>query len=122
MKFCMDHWGRLKKAISERGLDHLIAEDGKSAADAVARQIKGEDDKSDFDPLMSATFAIYSAYIRDVGLSAMMADKDGSEVCPLCGVANNPRSRKGLDQNWIDGAAADSLEYARHIGLIPARS
>lgn len=119
MRFCMPHWDRLKKAIDERGLSHLIAKDGKEAADSAVRQLKGEDDASDFDPLMSATTAIYGAFVRDIGLAAMGTDEHGQELCPLCGVK---KQRDDLDENWLQGAATDSLEQARALGLMPAAS
>jgi len=119
MRFCMEHWDRLKKAIEDRGLNHLIAKDGEAAMDSTVRQLKGQDDASDLDPLMSATMGIYSAFVRDIGLAAMGVDENGNELCPLCGVK---RQRDDLDENWIQGAATDSLDQARYLKLMPEAS
>lgn len=112
MQMCKPHWDRLRKAIDDRGLTPLIAQDGKAAADSVMRQLRGTDDKSDFDPLMGANWAIMAAAIEDVGLQAMVG-----EFCPLCSVEKQSAE---LCEEWIDGASDDQLAIARHLGLTPA--
>jgi hypothetical protein len=111
MKFCMPHWDRLQKAIEEKGMKHLIHASAEAAHESVIRQLEGHEDKTDFDPLLNATWAIYGQFIQNVGLAAMVGD-----ICPLCDVdARGPSS----SQNWIDGSTADQLKHARHLGLIP---
>lgn len=110
MRICQNHWRQLRKAIEGRGLSSLIAQSGKEAVDSVMRQAEGMDTPADFDPLMSANFAIWAAYTRDVGLEAFSDDR-----CPLCKVEE---SREGLAANWIEGAAEDQLQYARGLGLV----
>lgn len=114
MQICKDHWRDVREAITERGLDGLVSKDGKAAFDAMERQLRGQDDKRDFDPLMNANWAICSAYLRDVGLAGMVGDK-----CPLCEVE---KSKPGLAANWIAGCATDQLEQARELGLVPVAS
>lgn len=59
MKFCQDHWDALRQRIDDRGLTHLIAKDGKVAAEQMAQQIQERDvTKDTFNPLMSAHWAI----------------------------------------------------------------
>ncbi|SLN50282.1 hypothetical protein [Oceanibacterium hippocampi] len=111
MQICMEHWGELRRAISARGLDHLVATSGEEAAEALTRQIEGEDDpRNDFDPLMNANWAIHGQYLQDVGLGALVGQK-----CPLCEVE---KSRAGLATNWIEGCAEDQLQQARALDLV----
>lgn len=111
MKCCQDHWDKLRRAVKDSGMDHLVAQSGEAAAESLVRQLKGNSDNRDFDPLMGANWAIMAAYTRDVGLAGMFSD-----VCPLCEVE---RSKAGLAENWINGAVEDQLSAARSIGLMP---
>lgn len=78
---------------------------------SAVRQLEGDaDPKHDFDPLMNANFAIWSAYISDTGLIGLSDDR-----CPLCEVE---RSRAGLADNWIRGCSEDQLQQARELGLV----
>lgn len=69
MKFCQPHWDKLKAAIAERGLSHLIA---KSGQEAMAREIRALENKQegprDYDPLMSAHWQIAENALRCGGL------------------------------------------------------
>lgn len=93
MKFCQGHWDRLRKAIDDRGLGHLVAPDGKAAAQQMADQLERADRGEEpftpvnYDPLMAAHWAIVnavSALAPGIALHLMMPDEDGSEKCPLC--------------------------------------
>lgn len=119
MKFCMPHWDRLKQAIEDRGLTKLVHSSGEAVVDSMVREVEGNATPGDFDPLANATWAIYGAYIRDVGLAAMMVSEDGKEVCPLCGVKS---ARDDMDDNWINGSADQQLDHARSLGLMPQPS
>jgi hypothetical protein len=110
MQMCRPHWQDLKAAIEVRGLSHLIAKDGKAAAEQMMRQASGDASPRDFDPLMTAHTAIASAFIRDVGLTAFEGEK-----CPLCEVE---KSREGLAENWIEGSTDDVLAHAKQVGLV----
>lgn len=113
MQMCQAHWDALRKAIDDRGLTPLVAKSGEAAMESIKREIEGESDKSDFDPLMGAHWAISGQYLKDVGLAGMSGDK-----CPLCEVE---KSGAGRAQNWIDGASEDQLACARHFGLVPQK-
>lgn len=59
MRFCQDHWDRMRAAIAERDLNSLIAPDGKTAAMQLVQQAEtGDVTPTDFDPLMHAHWAI----------------------------------------------------------------
>lgn len=63
MNFCKDHWDRLRAKIDERGLSHLVAPDGQTAAMQFADQLRRGDEEDsqtpvNFDPLMAAWAAI----------------------------------------------------------------
>ena len=128
MRFCQDHWDRLRLAIEERGLSHLIAPDGQTAmlqmADQLERGQRGEQPETpvNYDPLMSAHWAIVnniSAVGPGVVLELMTPNEDGSERCPLC-YANAQHEAHCRDDGctftydaWIDYAASDEAERVR---------
>lgn len=64
MKFCQDHWDKLRKAIEDRGLGDLIASDGNVAMKRQVDQLqRANEDKetitlANYDPLMAAMWAI----------------------------------------------------------------
>ena len=120
MKFCMDHWNKLRTAIAERGLEALVAADGMTAVNDL---IAGRPD-----PLMAAHNAIVSNAASKVGLAIMTANDDGSERCPICYLkalslaaprcecgdpACTPESRAEGFERWIDRAADEQLERMR---------
>ena len=117
MKFCQPHWQSLRDAIAARGLNHLIAKDGKEAVERMVKEVKGEDKALDFDPLMSAHWAICGNAIRCGGLYLMSGD-----YCPLCELNKHAPSEmrtEGVTPSdaWIEKAADGALEHAKGRGL-----
>lgn len=104
MKMCKDHWEQLRADISKYGLDHLIAPDGKTAANLMMKQLEGKDNPVDFDPLMNANNKLWEMALNVRGLDMMYGDK-----CPACELIN---------YNWIEGAAYQSKLYAEQNGLL----
>lgn len=117
MKFCTDHWAKLRAAISERGLDKLVANDGAQVAQDL---VDGRPD-----PLMAAHNAIVSNAAGKVGLAIMMPNDDGSDRCPICYLkalslaaprcecgdpACTSESRAKEFERWIEFAADEQLE------------
>ncbi len=51
MKICQAHWDRLRAAIKERGLEHLVAKDGATAMMHAVTELEGREAENDFDPL-----------------------------------------------------------------------
>ncbi len=87
MRFCDDHWTRLRQEIEERGLTHLIAPDAQTAMaqtkDQLERAVDGRDEVTpvNFDPLMSAHWAIVNNVMATVG-SASLYLMSGDDETP----------------------------------------
>lgn len=60
MNGCHVHWMMLRAAIDERGLMHLVADDGPAAARRMASEFEEGRSAKNYDPLMGAWFAILS--------------------------------------------------------------
>jgi hypothetical protein len=131
MRFCQDHWDRLRKAIDERGLTDLVAPDGKVAmaqlADQLERAQRGEEKTLtpvNYDPLMAAHWAI----VNNVAETARKFGGPGAalyamagDCCPLCyaneqhqAVCNEEGCTFTYD-DWIDRAADDELEHVKKM-------
>lgn len=123
MKICQDHWNKLRAAIEECGLSHLIAKDGKAAAQQIQAQLQGDQSATNYDPLMAANFAIWSVSLHHFGLGIMAGD-----VCPLClkteieKDCTDPKCNKETGDDWVRFAAEGQLAYARSQGLVPEAS
>lgn len=145
MAFCQDHWGRLREAIDKRGLSSLVPEGGEEAARKVMRELEeGEQNIDNFDPLMSAYWAIQGNAMKTlegIGGNPLYILVDGPEDivegygpeyacrtwprCPLCylGLAHEMTCGGGCDlpkkngYDWmIDRAADESLERWKKMG------
>lgn len=112
MQICANHWGKMRQAIDDRGLSHLVSKTGEQAHAALVDQLEGGADQRFFDPLMNANFAIFSAFLEGAGLAGL--DLQG---CPLCEVAKS--DLPNLDDDWISGAADVQLHAARLFGVAP---
>ncbi len=67
MRFCQPHWDALRAKIDERGLSHLVAGSGEIAAEQIADQLdRDEITAANFDPLMSAHFAILNNVLDQI--------------------------------------------------------
>jgi hypothetical protein len=111
MKICKDHWSDMRQAVTDRGLEHLVAKSGEAAFENVKRELAGQADKSNFDPLMASQWAIFNAFLRDAGVAGIAFDG-----CPLCEV---DKQQAGLAEDWIEGSADDQLAHAQRLGLAP---
>ncbi len=117
MKICQEHWDKLKEAIEARGLGHLVAGSGATAA-VITGQLSGSDE---YDPLIAANFAIWNNALEAFGLSMMYEDAP----CPLCLMDKHaaecvePDCAKNSGMDWIRFAADGQLETARNKGLVP---
>lgn len=84
MKFCDDHWERLRAAIDDRGLGDLVAQSGERAERNLASEIEQGVSLVNFDPLMSAHWAIVSNAMATIGRAGaspvyLMAGEDVPE-------------------------------------------
>jgi hypothetical protein len=86
MNMCQEHWDRLREKINQRGLSHLIAPDGQTAAAQLADQFqrsaedRDESTVANFDPLMGAFMAIGSNIMGLLGQSALYLMSGGPDA------------------------------------------
>lgn len=114
MKFCLPHWDKLRKAISDRGLDSLNSKGGQEAAERMQ--------KGAFDPLMNAHNAIVGNALdhQGGGFALMTANEDGSDRCPLCYLASMCPECQPCEhfEKWIEFAADEQKKAALSLGLL----
>lgn len=100
MRFCDDHWARLREAITAQGLDDLIAPTGERAAANIRAELEGEPPTlRTFDPLMGAHWAIVNnvsatighATLYLLGADELPEDPVDPEVYPAAGGRTWPR-------------------------------
>lgn len=105
----------------------MVAKDAKAAADIVKRQLAENpptNDRTAYDPLMSANFAIWRQALSAFGLDMMAEDAP----CPLChktqleSECTNPTCSKQTGDDWIRFAAEDQLSFCRAQGWVPQAS
>ena len=126
----------MREAVRERGLEPLVASDGRAAAQAMKDQVVEEGvSLANFDPLMSAHWAIFGNAMRLVAerynQSPMLLtaeDPAHPELqCPVCALNHiheehdrlckqpNCNYPKGERYEWMIATAADAAkaEYER---------
>ena len=114
MKMCPAHWGKLRTAINERGIGHLVRRSGPEAVQSLTALSCG--DRGAFDPLVAAFLAITIAAFEAGGVEMLKPHPDGSARCPVCEAQAN-----GIpEDDWINGPADDALAWARGLGLTPS--
>lgn len=123
MKFCQQHWDKLRDAINARGLGQFVASSGDEATRRMAAELDSKGVKrTTFEPLMGAFWAISSNAISAAGLEIMAPNEDGTDRCPLCFLLASCSC--GLDPcpfaTWIDRAADDQRAHAVQLGLLGA--
>lgn len=121
MKMCADHWATCRKAIKDRGLDGLVARDGRQVMDDAVADLSGEPDldNSRFDPLMSMNWHWSGVALKAGGLSMMAegpASNDG-HFCPLCEMASHYPDFDPEDE--VSKVADQMLAWAREQSLVP---
>ena len=125
MKFCQDHWDRLRAAIDERGLSDLVAKGGERAVINLKSELEDGPSIVNFDPLMGAHWAIVNNAMNVLGLAVMAPAENGDGQCPLCllnawheDVCADPACTlpkvNGYD-GWIDRAADDMRAEADRL-------
>lgn len=115
MRFCIEHWARLRAAIHEKGMSQLVASSGAEAVARLRAELEGTADDSTYDPLMSAHNAITARALQQGGLYLMMKKDDGSDYCPLC----EARDKGGADPaEWIDSCTDSIRRYCEERGIL----
>lgn len=117
MKFCQPHWDDLRSGVTDRGMDHLVAQGGEEAIKRVKLELEGAADDSTWDPLMAAHWAITTRAIECGGLEILSPKDDGSHCCPLCEA--DIRGGEGTALSWVVGCLNAMLGYAKQNGLMP---
>ena len=92
MKFCDDHWSKLREAIRARGLDALVTDIGEQAASNLVNREKSGATVNIFDPLMGAHNAILNMAMDIIRnkyqQNPLMTMADNAEhpewACPIC--------------------------------------
>lgn len=107
MKFCDNHWSRLRESIEKYGLTGLIAENGEQLAESIMRGSRGENTVVDFDPLMGAHNMLLQLSTNFVGSSILLSPE---HKCPACELEK---------YNWCEGAAWQARLEAERRGLVP---
>lgn len=147
MNICQEHWDALRAKIIERGLEHLIAQGGASAAEKMKEMVEGEAaTKENFEPLIDAWGNLGSnvmetisrakgdpLYLMTPGPEDPVEGYPGYEdrTWPKCGVCylglahemacKDPRCElpKVNGYDWmLDRAADDAQATAKELGLI----
>jgi hypothetical protein len=115
VKSCEDHWAQLRAAVGERGLDHLVAKDGKAAAEAMMDELESGPTPANFDPLMASYWAICSNAMEISGrlygrppMFLMIDHPEQPELeCPICALnflhAEHDRTCSRADCDWPKG-------------------
>jgi hypothetical protein len=151
VNFCQEHWDMLRAAIEERGLMDLVATDGGTAIAQLKHQLEaGEAQPTNYDPLMSAMFAISgnaADLVQKMGGNALYIMVRGAEeealvegvpgyegrtwpFCPLCHInlaheigctdPSCPMDKERGYDDWINRAAEDQIEAAQKLWLTDA--
>jgi hypothetical protein len=124
---CATHWAALRKAIADRGLDHLVAKSGEKAAERIKAELEGTATDTSYDPLMGAHNMIVSRSLQVGGLYMMALDESGNHRCPICEAMKHSRigpnegdfrDAAHVESHWIDGPADAALAYCREQKLI----
>lgn len=92
VRFCADHWERLKDAVRQAGLWSLVAENGEQGARNIQSQLSEGLTVDNFDPLIMAHNAIFGYALEmtqaqyDQNPQMFMADsaEHPEWACPIC--------------------------------------
>lgn len=112
MKFCQQHWDRLRAVVKEKGMEPLIAKSAEAAMERMQEEAAGTQTPATFDPLMSCHWMIANNALQAGGLYLMTGD-----FCPLCELVKN--TKIGMDEQWIESATEAALAYCREHKLLP---
>lgn len=102
MNWCKPHWDKLRAAIKEKGLENMVATNGKDAIERFAN------DK--YEPLLDSWGRINNAVLHSPALNGRIL------VCPCCILEMDGQPE--LVDKWIDGATTDSMNYAISKGYV----
>lgn len=118
MRFCKDHWAKMKAGVEDRGLGHLVAKSGEAAVERVVAELEHRATDATFDPLMTAHWMIVNRALECGGLYLMTHNPDvaDGEFCPLCEVAKH--TTPPADDDWIKGCLDAVRDMCVEKGLV----
>jgi hypothetical protein len=129
VKWCRDHWDAIRKAVADRGMEHLAAPSAEQAHADFAAQLEGEEER--FDPVMGSMWRLTHRVLENVSISqgpaAVLSAFGDPDWCPMCAVQQSYeeylRSGQKVDgaldaQGWITNTVDSALAHARESGII----
>lgn len=129
MKFCDDHWKKLRAEVELQGLGKFVARTQEDLNDRLDH-MKSPDgvwvvppEAAGFEPLIGAHNAILANALDIVGIElfAELFPGEAKDRCPLCflkaGCQDNAECAAKFE-NWIQHAVGDMVTSAKTMGLI----
>lgn len=119
MNFCQTHWDLLREKVAAAGLNALVADNGVEVAERMQRQLQGEvTTLSNYDPLMSAMFALTNHAFSNLGpANTRRVLLEGH--CPVC-IANHVHELNCQEEGcqlkferFFDNAVVDEVERSK---------
>lgn len=128
MKFCQDHWDKLKSEIASLGLESFVSGSEGELSAKMEQQSDGEPvaaSKRSFDPLMGAFVSITGNLFALCGIELMLEmQTPPNPECPLCFLQQRHEQGCKIEgclytyDDWLKYAATEQLEHAKRLGLV----
>lgn len=115
MKFCQQHWDRLKDLIREAGLYKYVAESGEDLAKRLDREFTIPD------PLFSCHNNLTAFALKNGGLYLMGQDENGNDYCPMCECKKagiDGKLNEALDEQWMKSEVNAAKNWYIEKGLL----
>lgn len=114
LQMCLNHWEQCKQAIKDRGIWHLVPENGDESIERLTKQlVEGDTDKYLYDPLMDLSVMFNMEALKCGGLYLMIPDEN---FCPLCEAEKHSKNPE-MGKIWIEGASDAILKYCQEENL-----
>lgn len=112
MRFCQDHWNKLKDAVKCQGMWGMVATSGEEACDRTVSQIEDGPQPGNFDPLMEIHWMIAGRVIEQNGAYLLTGD-----YCPMCEAGKHCDECRAIVETWPESAAKHvKAEYDKRRG------
>jgi hypothetical protein len=101
MKFCQEHWDKMRDAIEARGMTALVASDGRSAIENTIDELQRGQTIDNFDPLMAMHWSIAGNLLERLGPAALYVMSGGPEDLIDISKLDSPELKaKYLGRTW----------------------
>lgn len=124
MQICKEHMERLRKAVEDKGVGHLISDEFDVILNRIREEFLGNPPRDSYDPLTHAIYTLMSNALLYGGGYLLMQQPDGSYLCPCCEVNHHiPEGIEGnsADEWFISNASEDGYRGAEKNGLVPKK-